>query len=667
MAVLCNIINFSFYVKDGMPKSAIVEVAGITVLAICAFCNVKGWFNISRLLSAIVVNAHATVLCYLQGVSSANFLYLFPFMLALIFLLRVRKNNLQLWLYGGGTILNLVGIIFLVPYVSKVEPIPTLSLNFYLDINIALNFALTIMFFVFVLKLLDAKEKRIKREKKLADTIINTSLDGVALVNTATNKIELYNYRLAALFNMPLFDKKNDRIDVDNVLGAEILQHIKDGRGTKGAWEHDMRFETKNGNTLHAYVSLAQFDYLDKQFCKISIVDITPLKLAEIATNQAKEKAEVAAAAKTRFMSNMSHELRTPLNAIIGTTHIAMQENPALEQSEHFKILKSSSEHMLQLVNEVLDFSKLDAGKLELSYQNFNLNQLLQESVHSFSNTAREKNITLTANLDALPHHAQVQTDAMRLKQVLLNLLSNAVKFTHQGGVTLITKIEQCTSTAATINFTVTDTGIGIPDDKLHVIFDSFTQADAATTRTYGGSGLGLCICRQLVQQMGGQLQVKNNEQSGSSFYFTLTLPIVHVKSAIINTQKLSSLTPLTGLRILLAEDNPMNMKIAKKFLDNWGVTTDTAANGKLALQQFEVNKYDVLLIDLEMPVMDGKQFLTAVRKQDAHIPAFAFTAAVYDDMKTDLAAHGFTSFIHKPFRPDELHKKLLACMPVTA
>jgi signal transduction histidine kinase len=664
LAIFCNLVNLIYYWAEGMMMSAYVEAIGIAVLILCALCNLRGWFNTSKLLSVVIVNAHAFMLCYLQGLSSGNYLYLFPFILALIFLLRIRKNNTQLWLFGIGTVTNLLAIIFFIPYNGSMEIMTATQQHQHLMLNIALNFTLTIVFFVFALQLLDAKERRIKREKKLADTILNTSLDGVALVNTATQEVELYNDKLASLFGIELYDKKNTSYDAETLLGKKVAAQITAGTGTGAAWQSDNRFTKKDGSSFHAFVSMVQFEYHNKQFCKISVLDITPLKLAEFEIIKAKEKAVAAAAAKTRFMSNMSHELRTPLNAIIGTAHIAMQENPALEDSEHFKILKSSSEHMLQLVNEVLDFSKLDAGKLELAYENFNLNELLTSTAQSLNNAVKEKNITLTLDLDKMPHHAQVCTDALRLKQIVLNLLSNAVKFTHYGGVTISTKLLERGSNQAIIQFSVSDTGIGIPAEKMPLIFDSFTQADAATTRKYGGSGLGLSICRQLVQQMGGQLEAASEAGKGSKFYFTLTLPLVFNKPAIVNPEKLKGLHSLDGLHILLAEDNPINMKIAKRFLESWGVAIDTAENGKLALEQFNTNKYDLLLIDLEMPEMDGKQFLTEVRKKDAHIPAIAFTAAVYDNMKEDLQAHGFTNYMHKPFRPDELHKKIMEYAP---
>ncbi|WP_431214089.1 sensor histidine kinase [Puia sp. P3] len=262
------------------------------------------------------------------------------------------------------------------------------------------------------------------------------------------------------------------------------------------------------------YVVLRLLDAKEKRNRK----HIASLEQAEFEILQAKDRAEKAAAAKTRFMSNMSHELRTPLNAIIGTTHLLMQEHEQLQDSDHFKILKDSSEHMLHLVNEVLDFNKLDEGKLKLVHEPFDLGGMLRQAADTFTSTIQQKNIDLLLDTSSVPQDQKVVGDEMRLKQVLLNLLSNAVKFTETGSVRLIAHVKQLTDSGAEIYFAVADTGIGIPEEKIHLIFDSFTQADAETTRKYGGSGLGLSICKELVWKMGGQLQVRSQPGKGSLF-----------------------------------------------------------------------------------------------------------------------------------------------------
>lgn len=550
LAMGCNLLNFFFDIADGMMKSAVIEIAGILILFGFMWFNIKGLIDVPKMLSILFVNAHSTFLCYFQGSSQGSYLYLFPFVMAMIYFLRVRKNDVGVTLFIFATTLNLSWIVLMFPTVSQLEPVSEAVRNRHFVLNILVTFLLVCIFFYFVLRLLDFKERRNKR-------------------------------------------------------------------------------------------------------------DIAALKLVEIELLASRDKAEKAAAAKARFMSNMSHELRTPLNAIIGTTHLLIQEHESLHESDHFKVLKDSSEHMLQLVNAVLDFSKLDEGKLEFVQEAFDLNQALTKAAESFIPIVQQKNIQLNLLSDPFPEGKRVVGDEMRLKQVLLNLLANAVKFTDSGSVTLRSKIHSITESSAEIRLSVEDTGIGIAPEKLAMIFESFTQADAATTRKYGGSGLGLSICRELVRKMGSELQVKSEPGRGSVFYFDVLMPFEQ-RVMIVPKEKLRGLQKLTGVRILLVEDNAVNMKIARRFLHSWGASINTAENGQVAWDLFQQQPYDLLLVDLEMPLMDGKALLTQVRNVNKEVPAIAFTAAVYENMYDDLQRHGFNGYLHKPFRPDEMHRKIL-------
>jgi len=658
----CNLINCLYYLTDGMKKSAVIESSGIVILFGFMFLNLRGLLELPKVLSILFVNLHSFSLCYVEGTRQGAYLYLFPFVMAMIFFLRVRKNNLVVTTFITGTTLNLLAIVLFFPYQASFELVADTVANNHLLLNIIINFVLVIVFFFVVLGALDAKERRNKSEQKFADTILNTSLDAVLVVDPVVSRIHQYNDKAAELFVLDSFNKKRATYTAAEVLGEKMALRIT-GLNTKDDgtmdWQGDMSFYRKNRPSFHGFVSIVSFEYSEKQFVKISILDITSLKLAEFETLQAKEKAEKAAATKARFMSNMSHELRTPLNAIIGTTHLLIQDHETLQGSEHFKVLKDSSEHMLQLVNAVLDFSKMDEGKLEFIQETFELDQMLQQVADSFSTVVHQKDIRLLVEVDSLPEGRKLVGDEMRLKQVLLNLLSNAIKFTDSGTVTLKATVGEITGSGAGIYFAVIDTGIGIPEEKQQVIFESFTQADAETTRKYGGSGLGLSICRELVRKMGGDLRVESSQDKGSAFYFTIRLPFDQ-QVMIVTKEKLQGLQKLHGVRILLVEDNAVNMKIAWRFLDGWGASIDKAENGKVAWELFQQRAYDLMLVDLEMPLMDGKELVQQVRTLDKKIPAIAFTAAVYDNMYEDLERHGFNGWLHKPFRPDEMHRKIL-------
>jgi CheY-like chemotaxis protein len=250
-------------------------------------------------------------------------------------------------------------------------------------------------------------------------------------------------------------------------------------------------------------------------------------------------------------------------------------------------------------------------------------------------------------------------TDETRLNQVLSNLLSNAIKFTETGSISLTAKQLYASSEKATVQFVVKDTGIGIPEVKHREIFRSFTQADIDTTRKYGGTGLGLTISKRLINMFNSELMLKSQEGKGSEFFFTIVLRINQTSRLYVEEDKTRHLPSLEGVRILIAEDNKVNMSIAKRFMTKWGIVVDEAVNGKEAVDRFQRGSYDLMLIDLEMPEMDGPTALNEIRRFNTTVPAMAFTAAVYDNMENDLMKKGFVDYIHKPFRPEVLHSKI--------
>jgi len=424
------------------------------------------------------------------------------------------------------------------------------------------------------------------------------------------------------------------------------------------SWQGELSFTTKTGKTFPGYVSVVPFHYKETRYVKVSILDISHVKMTEFELMKAKENAESAVKVKTRFLSNMSHELRTPLNGIIGASNLLLQEERLPAQQTLLDTLKYSSEHMMVLINDILDYSKMEAGKLELAATPVNMKDFIKKVAAQFSGQTNAKGLEFVTDIDDRLD-LELMTDETRLNQVLSNLLSNAIKFTHSGTITLAARQIFASSTRATLQFIVRDTGIGIPPQKHKEIFESFTQADINTTRKYGGTGLGLSITKKLVNKFHSELKLQSEEGKGSTFHFTVEFPINENRKMYINEDKTKMLASLDGVRILIAEDNPVNMSVAKRFLQKWGIEVTEAVNGKEAVRQFKKDYFDVLLIDLEMPEMDGATALKEIRKVDADIPIVAFTAAVYDNIYADLMNKGFTDFIHKPFRPEDLHGKI--------
>jgi CheY-like chemotaxis protein/two-component sensor histidine kinase len=304
----------------------------------------------------------------------------------------------------------------------------------------------------------------------------------------------------------------------------------------------------------------------------------------------------------------------------------------------------------------------LEAEKIQLEKTIVDIPEFINKITSPFIQQYDDKGVVLEVEVDANLKRS-VLADPTRLNQVLTNLLSNALKFTSKGYVRVCAKAIAIKSESYTIEFSVSDSGIGISEDKREQIFEQFTQADVKTTRKYGGTGLGLTISQKLVRLMGGELKVESKLQKGSKFYFEITLPVQAIQKRMYVTEE--TLTnedgKLKGIRVLIAEDNPINMMIATKFLDKWGVVYDKATNGLHALTLFSEKSYDLILMDLEMPEMDGYGAINAIREVNNKIPAIAFTAAVFDNMKETLMSKGFNDYIQKPFRPNDLQSKLIS------
>jgi len=393
------------------------------------------------------------------------------------------------------------------------------------------------------------------------------------------------------------------------------------------------------------------------------IRDISSRRQREQELVQMKEKAEQAAKAKSQFLSVMSHELRTPLNAVIGITHLLMQSQPREDQQEDLRTLQFSGESLLHIINDILDFTKLDSGKIELSAIDFNLRDLTQSLYQSFSFKAKEKGIFFDVEYDEkMPFY--VKGDNFRLSQVLNNLISNAIKFTQEGSVKLRIEMIENQATSYVTQFSVIDSGIGIPEDKLEKIFEQFTQADSDTTRLYGGTGLGLSISARLVELMGSSIVVTSTLGKGSRFQFAMVLQegVKTDPGSLSTTLKVVSKSneQFQNKVILLAEDNVFNANIARRFITGWGAQLEIVVDGRQALEFVSRRKYDLILMDVQMPVLDGFACTRKIRKHFKDIPIIAITASPRNEIIAEIMACGMNDFVSKPFKPNELRTKLL-------
>ncbi|MES2269195.1 MAG: response regulator [Bacteroidota bacterium] len=431
-----------------------------------------------------------------------------------------------------------------------------------------------------------------------------------------------------------------------NTVRAHYVNPIKcrDGELRIISWQNTVSYD-ENGN-LKETTSIGE--------------DITIQQKVRQELISAKEQAERSSHFKSEFLSIMSHEIRTPMNAVIGTTNLLLEENPKPEQLDYLNTLKFSSENLLAIINDILDYNKIEAGKLQLSNMPFNIHQLAQNIRQSFYSKAVEKNLDVELIADeTIPDY--LMGDQTRLGQILINLVSNAVKFTHQGKVSIILENEQLSRDEVLVKFTVNDTGIGIAAENMAIVFDPFIQGPQTITHSYGGTGLGLAITKRLIELYESSIQVYSDMGKGTRFTFSIRFktasPVAEPDTA--TNADIALPINLNDMHILVVDDNKMNLMIASKFLKKWQAKVDEAINGQIAVDMVNAGNYNIVIMDLQMPVMDGFEATRIIKQTHPELPIIAFTADAMPETHSKAYEAGMCDYLTKPFVPDTLFEKV--------
>ena len=524
-------------------------------------------------------------------------------------------------------------------------------------------------------------ETNTQQESRYARSLIEASLDPLVTISTK-GKITDMNEALANITGMTretltgtdffdYFTEPQKAREVyqevfakGSVADSPLTLRHKNGKLTDVLFNGSV-YKDDNGNVLG--VVIVARDVTDQK--KIA-TELTEAKVfAELATGiaeEAKRKAETstrmaedAVKAKQQFLSNMSHEIRTPMNAIIGFTKVVLKTDLSAKQKEYLQAIKMSGDALIVLINDILDLAKVDSGKMTFEKIPFKLSLSISAMLHLFETKIQEKNLVLVKDYDDRIPEVLIG-DPVRLHQIILNLVSNAVKFTTIGTITVSIHLLSQDEEKVTIEFAVTDTGIGVKDERMDNIFENFQQATSGTSRLYGGTGLGLAIVKQLVEGQNGIVKVESKVDKGSTFSFQLdflkTKELAESETEIIENDK-----TVKSIKVLVVEDIALNQLLMKTLLDDFGFERDIAANGKIAIEKLRVNKYDIVLMDLQMPEMDGFEATTYIRKKmNSNIPIVALTA---DVTTVDLArckSVGMNDYIAKPVDERLLYSKII-------
>lgn len=507
-----------------------------------------------------------------------------------------------------------------------------------------------------------SEQKSTEKELQIFSAAINYSPSTVIILEK-NGSIKYANPEFENFIQLKDQSVKGKKLWDFGLKGEKNLMKLVEKMNEDKTWKGEISFVNNKKEVKTHLASIAPIFGTKNKVLNYVLVseDITQMKQKERELNIAKEQAEDAMKAKEHFLSTMSHELRTPMNAVIGCTNLLLEQNPNKSQEENLGILKFSANNLLAIINDILDLSKIDAGKITVNNEPFSPKDLFNkiEKLHSVS--AHQKGIDLLLDLDKdIPNG--LMGDPNRLNQILNNLVSNAIKFTHKGKVSISANYKKSKNL---LTVKVADTGIGIPKDKQQHIFDSFTQVHDKNEKLYGGTGLGLTITKRLIELQGGSINLTSALGDGTVFEFHIpikeTKDLIELEPTLKRNKHVGK--PLKNAKVLLVEDNPINQKIAIRFLEKWGIKVNIANNGKEALEEIEKMSFDLVLMDLQMPIMDGYQATKAIRASEYakvnSLPVIALSASATTIERKRAIQSGVDKYITKPFKPDELRSSI--------
>lgn len=508
--------------------------------------------------------------------------------------------------------------------------------------------------------------ENLKLQRGFLKSLLNRSETGVLLTDVNGHILDM-NDRILEMLGMrkeELLGKDFSFLRQRELTEAEIEYGLDAVRNNR-FWSDEATLIRKDGTTMLAYLSITSVDGFRSRFLVYRVRDITEKKKFELDLIRAREQAEDALRTKAKFVATMSHELRTPLNGVIGTSSLLERTPLNIEQQAYVSTIINSSQSLLVLINDILDYSKIESGKMELSPVQCELRQEVHAVADLLRPHAESKQLRFSVNV-AYDIPDSILIDSMRLKQVLLNLIGNAVKFTDRGTIDVNVELESLNRDELAIRFRVADTGLGISRSKQAILFRSFTQVDSSINRRFGGSGLGLAISKELVELMGGYIKVESEEGIGSVFQFTVKAQVAHkekekeIVRTLADVQHELSVDP-GSLRVLIAEDNRINSDVMMFMLQKLGLKASRAFNGNDVIDNMERNEYDIILMDIQMPGMDGLQTTQYIRRNLTSQPyIIAITANASEDDRRSCVQAGMNAFLSKPFLIQDLEQVLV-------